>query len=322
MYHLQPQDENPQNTDNNIKTPVNNAPMQKRYGFFGIWGPVIIKMLISYGVILMAQFIAGYLYGLNHYDEALAATSGGDAFTNFSVSIAEYGSKFIIANAVAIEGISAVITIIVAGLWFLQDKKKAALYEQKSETIKEPLWKYMGIVILSIALCLGLNNIIILSGLDQASSTWQDVASAIYDSSFFLQIAVIAILAPLCEELVFRGLVFRRIKERSGYIYAALFSSAVFGITHLNWVQAVYGFIVGFVFTYLYEKFKSFAAPVIAHIAINLSALVMTKYEVITSLMENRTWFSIVTILCATIAATIFVWVRGFNMPENSQTNI
>ena len=73
--------------------------------------------------------------------------------------------------------------------------------------------------------------------------------------------AAIAI-APLVEEIVFRGLLYRAWEETWGWIPAMLASSVVFAFFHSQFLGA---FLSSLVFTCLYRRTGTLVAPIIAH---------------------------------------------------------
>lgn len=78
------------------------------------------------------------------------------------------------------------------------------------------------------------------------------------------------ILAPLAEEVVFRGLTMK-MAERAGIKFAAanLIQALLFGITHGNWIQGTYAFGLGLILGYLYKRYHTLCAPVLLHIVFN-----------------------------------------------------
>ena len=64
-------------------------------------------------------------------------------------------------------------------------------------------------------MALGLNNLIFLSNLSAASETYSDTMQTLYGQGFAVQILVLGILMPTCEELVYRGLVYKRLQRIS-----------------------------------------------------------------------------------------------------------
>lgn len=107
--------------------------------------------------------------------------------------------------------------------------------------------------------------------------SYTDTQQIIEGGGFLIQLLIAGIVAPIVEELIFRGLVYRRTKKMTGTIAAAILSAALFGVFHGNWVQAPYAFIIGIVAVFVYEKFKSIVAPIMLHMSANiLSVLLMT----------------------------------------------
>ena len=107
-------------------------------------------------------------------------------------------------------------------------------------------------------------------------ATYESVSEVIYSGSVFVQILAAAIAAPLVEELLFRGLIFKRIRARFGFAAAAIWSALIFGIIHGNFVQFLYAFIIGLFLAYVYEKFKTIWASVIFHAGANFIAVIVT----------------------------------------------
>ena len=64
-----------------------------------------------------------------------------------------------------------------------------------------------------------------------------------------------AILAPLVEELIYRGFVLSTLKK-FGKLYAIVISALLFGIMHANLPQAVYAFLVGLLLGYVAVEYS------------------------------------------------------------------
>ncbi len=82
-----------------------------------------------------------------------------------------------------------------------------------------------------------------------------------------------AIVAPLVEEIFFRGFVFAGLRQRYGWQKAALISSALFALVHLQLAALIPIFILGCIFAYLYQRSGSIWPAVLMHIASNALAL-------------------------------------------------
>lgn len=90
-----------------------------------------------------------------------------------------------------------------------------------------------------------------------------------------VQILLIAIAAPVSEEVCFRGLLFGGLRTRLPRIAAALISGLVFGLLHaLTGLSAVPPLIAfGFILALLYEKTGSIVPGILLHVLNNSIAL-------------------------------------------------
>lgn len=138
--------------------------------------------------------------------------------------------------------------------------------------------------------------------------SYTDTQQIIEGGGFLIQLLTAGIVAPIVEELIFRGLVYRRTKKMTGTIAAAILSAALFGVFHGNWVQAPYAFIIGIVAVFVYEKFKSIVAPIMLHMSANiLSALIMTLASSDTPTVDSLN----IDTLSYVSSLIIFIFITG-----------
>ena len=126
------------------------------------------------------------------------------------------------------------------------------------------------VVIASAALAMGLNGAITLVELYKYSPAFQEVAALQTETPVWLGILSFGILAPLGEELVFRGLVFGQLRKVGPAWMAIIFSALAFGIFHGNLVQGVYATLLGCLFAGVYELYGTHLVPVLMHGVANL----------------------------------------------------
>lgn len=190
---------------------------------------------------------------------------------------------------------------------------------------KAPIWKYAAVVFLSLTLCLGLNNLIAIGNLSVADEAYTQTMEALYSAAFPVQVVCLGILVPVSEELVFRGLLFRRLRERGTFLQSAFYSAVVFGLMHMNMIQMLYGFILGMMLAYMYEKYGSVKAPILAHMTMNLLSVAATQVGLMDWLTEDIMRIGTVTVLCAAVAATMFVFIQRIeekpDLPETKDHN-
>jgi len=89
-------------------------------------------------------------------------------------------------------------------------------------------------------------------------------------------------VAPIAEELFFRGILFRAIRDRHGFGLGAAGSTAAFALVHYapqggldNLVVVAATAVMGAGLALLYERRRNLLAPLAAHVAFNLLGLVV-----------------------------------------------
>ncbi len=113
-------------------------------------------------------------------------------------------------------------------------------------------------------------------GAMQALDLMPDTAARASQTHFAMHwlflLAVVA--APLCEEFIFRGLVFGGLRRSMGMAPAIVMSAALFAIVHPP-VSMAPVFVLGLVTAYAYERSRSLLAPVLVHAVYNGALLVL-----------------------------------------------
>ncbi|MDO8964317.1 MAG: CPBP family intramembrane metalloprotease [Coriobacteriia bacterium] len=76
---------------------------------------------------------------------------------------------------------------------------------------------------------------------------------------------MVAVVAPLAEEIVFRGVVFASLRDAWGEPWALAMSSFAFGIIHLQPLQMVPTAVIGLVLARAFSRTRSLWPAVVAH---------------------------------------------------------
>ena len=124
-------------------------------------------------------------------------------------------------------------------------------------------------------------------------------------SSIPLIITIISsgILGPILEELLFRGIVYNKLKTFNSHKKSVIITSIIFSLIHVpNIITMIYTFILSFIMIYLYDKYKTLKAPIIFHIAINTTILILIYSLVKDNIVVNAlllliSLFGIVSVL-------------------------
>ncbi len=275
-----------------------------------IFNPMILK----YGVAFVVELVVVMALYLQYLPEIL-----GDAYT--TERAAEI--SFEITNTVyqyitEVSALAALVTIPFLGIMINNDRRR----EKKTGFIsnkKAPLAQYFYVGVIGTALSLGLNNILILSNLAEYSEAYQEASEILYSPSFPVQIVCVGIIIPIMEEMVFRGLIYRRMRHNVSMIKAMIFSSLIFGFYHGNMVQFIYALFAGLLLSYLYEKYGSLKAPVFAHMLMNVVSLILTEEEVFTWIFSDMMRMAVITIACAAIGSTMFVLINRIDEKPDTE---
>ncbi len=111
----------------------------------------------------------------------------------------------------------------------------------------------------------------VLEQLDKTSE-YSELISKVMEKTPYI-VLYVCLLGPLCEELMFRGIIFSYLGKISPFILANMIQALAFGIYHRNIYQGVYTFILGFLLGYIDHLYDSIFPSVLVHISINISGL-------------------------------------------------
>ena len=79
----------------------------------------------------------------------------------------------------------------------------------------------------------------------------------------------VGILAPVCEECVFRGILYSGFRKNGTPLQAILWTAVLFGLFHMNLNQMVYAIVLGVAFGLLREATGNIWAGIIGHMSLN-----------------------------------------------------
>lgn len=102
-------------------------------------------------------------------------------------------------------------------------------------------------------------------------SRWEEDLFASMEPDSVAAVVLVCVLAPVLEEMLFRGLILRGFLARYGRWHAILGSAVLFGAAHLNIYQFVVGLMIGIPLGWLYERTRSLIPCIALHAAYNVS---------------------------------------------------
>jgi len=221
---------------------------------------------------------------------------------------------YLIGTQIAGLDLNANVTTVMAGLSYvvaaLAMVGKAKYYiqrgweERRLHFLKrESVLSYVLLVLAGIGAVLGLNLLFSLTGFIGNSASYQEVAASQYAATLLVGLLCYGFLSPVAEEVLFRGILYNCMRHLVDAKMAIIVSSLIFGLYHGNWVQGVYGFLMGCLIAYSYEYFGSFKVPVMLHMLFNLLAYSLSYMPAFMGVIVN--WP--VCIACLLVAA-VCLW--------------
>ena len=128
----------------------------------------------------------------------------------------------------------------------------------------------------SLAPALYFMVVIVLSVLPEAWTESYTEASADISTGTVVGVISVAIVAPVVEEFIFRGLIMTRLSRvMSGWL-AVLLSAAVFGLCHGELVWFCYAFVLGAFFGFIDLRSGSILPSILGHIMFNAIGQIMS----------------------------------------------
>ncbi len=110
----------------------------------------------------------------------------------------------------------------------------------------------------------------------------EQVDTNLAPAAFAMFVVYAVIVAPITEEFVFRGLLYRSIRDRRGVALGAIVSAVLFGLVHavpgVPWLDVVAlqitMVVTGVGLALIYERRKNLVSDIAGHAAFNLVAVV------------------------------------------------
>lgn len=226
--------------------------------------PLIVGLLIQVLCSIVGSIAYGFFYGVK------------SAMSGTTVSEAEVQAGF--ADCIIyILIISQVIALVAFGIWYwLQNRGKAKRSFIKVVHGRTVCWVVLWGIGLQLATNIALQLVYLIvpdaiEGMQQLMET-----AGIGEVNMFSMLATV-ILAPIVEEIIFRGVTFKLAgKAGAGFLVANMIQAVMFGVYHANLVQGIYAFVLGLVLGYVAYKYNSLYPAILLHLAYNLSATLLS----------------------------------------------
>ncbi|MFT5885630.1 MAG: membrane protease YdiL (CAAX protease family) [Arcticibacterium sp.] len=286
--------------------------------------PALSSTLIIVGIVLVAMVIgniaaAGIMIGI-----------GGIGLEDLS----DISSKLMATEAgwwalMLGQGAAALITFIGAGVFYWRVVEKKALFELSFRAIPKPR---VFVIVFLIQLCFmplsgwfqemneGMTFPESMAGLEAFFRGMEDSMAQLteyltnFDSlpKMFTGLVVIAVIAGIGEELIFRGLIQRKLYKGFGNPHVAIWVAAIiFSAIHMQFYGFLPRIMLGALFGYFYLWTGNIWVPIAAHIFNNGFAVVMfylSHTGVISTDLEELETFPIPAVIASLVLTGGLMW--------------
>ena len=200
---------------------------------------------------------------------------GGSAISQMYTDMLEYFTSG--EGAIFLTALCDLVTFVMFGLWYyFRENKYPFRPNYKIAFSKKNVVAILGIGIfgqLGVQLIMSVVRMI-LPGIFQSYEKLNEMLQ-IDSVNPILMLAIVCVLGPLSEELLFRGMIYAKLRRSFTIWPAAIFSALAFGLFHGNVVQAIYATLFGIVLAYVYEKTQTIWGSCLLHVIFNSFAYVL-----------------------------------------------
>jgi len=197
-------------------------------------------------------------------------------------------------------------------VWYRKQKDKAAPFDEVFCIRNTVIILISGIAVqVAVSMCLNL----ILPLFPQTFERYSALIENLVGGNVIIAVISTAVLAPIAEELIFRELMMKQLRQMFPFWLANIIQALAFGVYHMNIVQGIYAFFLGLLFGYVASRMRSIWASIMLHGIVNASGLVL---DIILpgALFESTVGMIIFAVLCSTITLLLTLLYR---FPTNGQ---
>lgn len=271
----------------------------KKESFIAILWKLLYPVLIHFGITLVVNMGFSVITAIGISTKMIA--------DNGTLDYALYMEKLLektYEQSMLVTCISALAAFPIIMFIYKKDaKSRNEEYNSSSITLK-----YIYIIPLAVCSCMGINNLITISNISAFFPKYNEVSKALYSGGIVFEILGACVAAPVIEELIFRGIIYKRSEKYMKPVWAMVLSSIIFGLYHMNVVQGIYAFCIGMVFSFVYYKYKNLSAPIMAHATANFISVLMSETDIFKFLYQNNLTIILSTIAEIAIMAAI-LWI-------------
>lgn len=129
-----------------------------------------------------------------------------------------------------------------------------------------------------------------------------------------LVLLYVALLGPVAEEFIFRGMLLRQMSKSFSMNGAIFFQACLFAVYHLNLLQGIYALLMGIVLGKIYQKTKALQVTILTHIIFN-----STTYVLQVILEHAGKHSNLISYIISALGAIIFLVALWYNRTSEKE---
>lgn len=289
---------------------------KKRVGWISL---CIVTLLAAIGVQMLGSVLVVVPYSI--YAGIQVAAGGGTADDAVQSFMGDMGNIMSIALVVV-----GVLLLIVFVPWFYFGCGRPKITGKSAKRVFAPR-TLLVVLVLAVGMNYGINSMLqlVYELAPELMESYQELMESTGLGINAWANAAAVILAPLGEELIFRGVIFRYAHKavtgmqspKKAFWIANCIQALLFGVYHMNLVQGLYAFVIGLVLGYLCQKYRSVIPGMLAHLIFNgISALF--SQQLYGWIPESIAWYGLITAAGVILVLTTLL-VNGPAVSENNQ---
>lgn len=278
--------------------------------FFKALGKALLYFLVYFGfqMIVSVAFSIGYSI---LWSAKIAATGEMPDMEQMTQQITEG----IMSQAMTMTFIAGILALITYWIIFLI-RKKSFFQEVTLRSI--PVVGMIAVVLMGISFNIIISVVIATIPFPESwSQSYAQNSSVLSDGNVVVAWLATVLMAPVLEEVVFRGLIYKRLKTGMPVVVAAIISSVVFGLMHGTIIWGMYAFVLGVVLIIVYERFHSLLANILLHMGFNLTGMGLQLFS---DMSETAGW--VVFAVCVVVFIGTTYWMIQITKQENREIPI
>ncbi len=262
--------------------------MRKVRGFFAALLPAVVALLVPVYMGMASVFIffqcvfGSYMLVTPREERTLTGMLGllgyaGEKLLDYTLKLTDVYTALM-----------PITWILIFFFWYREMLRKERVYQGEGNTgaqdFKIKLFTpgnlfFLALIALGCQIVIGSGMELIHPYFEKIMQEYNELIQEFMHGNAIVVFITTVILAPFSEELLFRGVIMKKVQRIAPAFAAILIQAILFSLFHMNIVQSLYTLPAGLALGYVAYKFKSIKASIVLHMIFNALSYVMIMPE-------------------------------------------